>query len=782
MKKLFTTLIIIFNVSLFLFGQEVQNYIMPNDLFNSLNEQARRKVNALNKAMNEGKDPSFESISTIFPDYMRYPKALVGIKGHKDKILSSWDGAIISPPMYISFEINDKPFGRENEKSISRSLLDSSYLPVVVTNYQYDGMLYEQTIFGYSKDFSFDNPLIAFVRMKVINPSVKPRNTKINIWFRGTGVHRAGYWWAADCGSQIIHCPRELSFEKDKILDENGDYVFFSDFPANNFKNEKLSYELTLGPNEEKTLDFRIPSRIIRSDEPNLSNISFEEALNKVKIYWEELLESGIQIKVPEKIVNDAYKTWYINNFLLTQEYKLRYPYYRVVDAPFFYEAVFGYASAMHLNTITTAGYYEEAKKTVDMFCSLQRPNGAFSGEHNYIVPHQHGSIIYTICQVYRKSRDTEWFKAIAPNIIKGCDWIVKERSKSIKLENGRKTVLYGMLPENRYNEDIVLVNGKTGGTHDYLGNVWCWAGLKEAAQAFEELGMEFQNESLRLKEEADRYREDLLISMDKAAIRQENLTFLPIVITNDKPFENLQESRLAHYYNILAPRMLESEFFDTDDERINWMPDFLEKRKGLILGLARFGQSQWLIDPHFIAGYGITNLRLNKIDKFLLTYYGLISYGMSRGLYSSQEISNILNGDGQAWNSLRQPHLHSTSQLIRLTNLMLIKEEKDEVWIAYGVPRKWLENGKIIDVKKAQTCYGTYNFNIESKLADGFIKTVFSNTITKQPSAIKLKLRHPNQKKIKRVEINGEKWEDFEDEIINISPLGGDFSVIAYY
>ncbi|WP_372934993.1 hypothetical protein, partial [Mariniphaga sediminis] len=380
---------------------DIHDYIMPGDLFWALDKDAQQKVLFLNNEMNQGKDPSFEAISGIFPDYMNYPKALIGIKEHEDKILSSWDGAIVYPPMYISFEINDTPFGRESEKSLSRSLLDSSYLPVVVTNYKYDGLLYEQTILGYSEDFSFDNPLIAFVRMKVKNPSDQPQKTKLTVWFRGTGVHRAGYWWAADCGPQIIHCPRKLSLEGNKILDENGDYIFFSDIPANIFENDKLSFELTLDANEEKVLHFRIPRRIIRSDETSLSDISFEEALGKVKTYWKELMESGMQIKVPEKIVNNAYKTWHINNFLLTQEYKLRYPDYRIVDAPFFYEAVFGYASAMYLNTITTGGYYKEAKKTVGMFCSLQRPDGAFSGEHNYIVPHQHGSIIYAICQVY---------------------------------------------------------------------------------------------------------------------------------------------------------------------------------------------------------------------------------------------------------------------------------------------------------------------------------------------------------------------------------------------
>src|SRR5690606_28846453 len=125
----------------------------------------------------------------------------------------------------------------------------------------------------------------------------------------------------------------------------------------------------------------------------------------------------------------------------------------------------------------------------------------------------------------------------------------------------------------------------------------------------------------------------------------------------NKEMYANLKQNPRAYYYNILAPRMLESDIFDTDDERIQWIPDFLDKRDGVILGLARFGQNRWVIDPHFIAGYGITNLRLDNIPKFLLTYYGLISYGMSRTLFSTQETSNILNENNKNWYALRQPH-----------------------------------------------------------------------------------------------------------------------------
>ena len=70
---------------------DVPAYIMPGDLFQALDKNAQGKVISLSREIKEGKDPSFEGISGIFPNYMNYPKAIVGVKEHSDKFLSSWD-------------------------------------------------------------------------------------------------------------------------------------------------------------------------------------------------------------------------------------------------------------------------------------------------------------------------------------------------------------------------------------------------------------------------------------------------------------------------------------------------------------------------------------------------------------------------------------------------------------------------------------------------------------------------------------------------------------------
>jgi hypothetical protein len=565
-----------------------------------------------------------------------------------------------------------------------------------------------------------------------------------------------------------------------KILNESGDAIFWSENSDGAFGENKYTYTFSLKPKEVQELYFCIPYEPLRKDATiALSKTCFDEIYDKVEKYWDGIIKSGMQINVPEKIVNDAYKTWHINNFLLVQEDISRMTY-KTIDAPFFYEGIFGYAAAMYLNTITVGGYYEEAKKCAKMFLRLQNDDGSISGVNrsNGIIPHQHGAILYTISQIYRMGRDREWFTLVAPDLIKGCEWIIRERSKTKKFVDGRKEVSFGLLPPYRSNVD----NGP--GTQEYCGNAWCWAGLNQVGTALKELGGNFKKEGIRLIKEADLYRADILASMDKATIKDKDLIFIPLDIATKKPFEYMLESTEGVYYGMISSRMFESEMFNITDERMSSFLNFFEKRNGIILGLTRMKGNNGLgFTAHFSAGYGISNLRMGKLDRSLLNFYGMLSYGMARNLYSTQEHDNFIEGKNDSWYWARQPHLHSTSELIRITNKMLVHEERDQLWLAHGVPGKWLENDKVIEVKNAQTCFGPLSYTIKSNVSEGkIIAEINHSSSLNDPSIVKLKIRHPEGKNLTKVEVNGKAWKDFDKETINLPGIDHKFSLVAYY
>ena len=79
---------------------ELPGYLLPSDLRDTLPVDVLAKVKVLDTEMKQGKDPSFENVSPIFPK-MKYPPSLAGVKEHMGKYFISWDGAVLCPPLHV---------------------------------------------------------------------------------------------------------------------------------------------------------------------------------------------------------------------------------------------------------------------------------------------------------------------------------------------------------------------------------------------------------------------------------------------------------------------------------------------------------------------------------------------------------------------------------------------------------------------------------------------------------------------------------------------------------
>jgi len=267
MKKL-PILLVCMGLCLHAFAQEIPSYILPEDQYDFAGTDALERITALSRDMAQGKDPSFAAVSSIFPHYMDYPKALVGIKEHHGRFLTSWDGAVIFPPHYLSFEVWEEgtfsqmriepvPFSSPEVEKRGESL-EGDWLPVVSRKFSYHAVDYDQTVMAVSQEFDTDKPLIAWVRMKVTNRSARKKTQELSIHFQGTGSRPSTQIWATS-GRVIVHSPMLLRQDAHRILNENGDAVLWSNRSDGYFGENRLSYRLTLPPETSDTLYFCIP-------------------------------------------------------------------------------------------------------------------------------------------------------------------------------------------------------------------------------------------------------------------------------------------------------------------------------------------------------------------------------------------------------------------------------------------------------------------------------------------------------------------------------------------
>jgi hypothetical protein len=114
----------------------------------------------------------------------------------------------------------------------------------------------------------------------------------------------------------------------------------------------------------------------------------------------------------------------------------------------------------------------------------------------------------------------------------------------------------------------------------------------------------------------------------------------------------------------------------------------------------------------------------------------------------------------------------------------MLIMEMGDDLYLARGTPREWLEDGKKIAVSKAPSYFGEVGYHIESRSSQGRLEATVRPPARQRPRNLYLRLRHPKQSRLKRVTIDGRPWKDFDaaKEWIRLPEAASELKVVAYY
>jgi hypothetical protein len=116
----------------------------------------------------------------------------------------------------------------------------------------------------------------------------------------------------------------------------------------------------------------------------------------------------------------------------------------------------------------------------------------------------------------------------------------------------------------------------------------------------------------------------------------------------------------------------------------------------------------------------------------------------------------------------------------------MLVREMDDETLIlGQAAPRAWLENSKDIDVSGAPTRFGLTSFHIHSESQKGQISARVRLSSTDHLNKLLVRLRHPEEKAIRAVSVNGQDWKAFDAgrEWIEIErPTAVTYEIIVSY
>ncbi|MCL6520117.1 MAG: hypothetical protein K6T99_09805 [Armatimonadetes bacterium] len=519
---------------------------------------------------------------------------------------------------------------------------------------------------------------------------------------------------------------------------------------------ERHQFELT---SEESSQDLQIACmKMGWPDAKDISKISISEynaALNEVAEFWRRLLNRVAVFEVPEQRINDAYRAWLAYSQLNVDKIN---GIYEPHDGIGFYEENYGYSCTLHYIALDMYGLHDKAERYLDSILHFQQPDGLYT--QNFGLPDM-GTLPIALVEHYNFTGDKGWLSRVAPNIVKIGDWLIRKRKEAPK--EGITKGLIKFRPYCDYSEPEV----------NYFSDAYCCVGLEKASAALEAVGM--KEEAERFRKEAEAYRADILASMDAAAIEFEGRTVLPLVPENHRLLKSSGYTG-GDYYGLVACCLLESEFLPANDKRAYWITDFIERKNGLIAGVCKFQTGG--IDHAYTYGYLLTQLKRGDPRKVILGFYGMLAYGMTRDTYSGVECTFAVNGS----NMWTLPHLYSATQQLRTLRMMLLREEGDDLHIAEAVPRAWLEDGKVVEVRRAPTYFGNVSFRIVSKVSEGQIEVSITPPARKPPKRILVTLRHPKFKPIKAVYLNGLKINKYKGETIEVSAAGRPVKLIVRY
>ncbi len=415
-------------------------------------------------------DPTFEAVATRLPALA--PREAVGVPEHPHEIAVLADGTLepthdkanawVPGSMHQAwFEVAGARFGTGG----CRKRLLPGGVPAVIAEWQHDGLVCTQTVFGWSELFSPDAPLSAWVSLVIFNDSPQPRKVPV-----------------------ALHCKPAASGEG---------FAHEVTVPADGRTNVCLRFGVPLG---------NAPVTQVPADE-------FKTRLDEYAGRWAWLLDSGMQVRTPEPRVNDAWRAWLAYNALDVDK---KGEAYEPHDGSGFYEEVYGYSAVLYCHALDLWGYPDAAERYIKTMLGMRKPDGMFY--INYGLP-DHGGLIWAMCEHYRLTGRQEWLAANAVELIRMGDWILDARAKALA-EPGRDRLTRGLIkfrPYADYPEP----------TFSYYGDVYSCLALESLGQVLEAAGR--RDDAKRFKQAGAAYRADILASMDAATFEHGGRKLLPM-------------------------------------------------------------------------------------------------------------------------------------------------------------------------------------------------------------------------------------------------------------
>ena len=675
--------------------------------------------------------------------------------------------------------------------------IEDGYLPLMHTKWKINGIVYDQTAFVTLLSSNIlsgtrmqgDDPTILLTKVTLTNSGDESKSVKLNLTSKcdieEKLVQKDGFVFATDYEPDRMRYFMDIK-EKGLVKSENG----------------KLSYQINLAKNESHSIYFKIPFiTLIEEKEYELAKkADYETEFPKVKQYWKDRVSTGTKIITPIESLNNFYKAS-LTHIFITDDREIGSGRYASRAGTFPY-GVFPNESCMCISDLSRRGYKKEAEERLKLFIDYQSSvalpgnfpdkEGVFygSGGYEHIGYNQHhGWVLWALAEHYWNYRDKEWLKSVAPSIVKGCDWIIRQRKNTMKFDGkGEKVLEYGFMPAGSL-EDVEEYR------YWLATNAYSYLGLNNAAKALADIN---DSEGGRLIEEAENYKKDLLRGFTESMIsapvvKLRDGTYIPYVpprlYSRGREFgwirEVLEGSLHLIRCGILEPWDKMSTWIIKDHEDNLYISDKLDHENQYGYTIDNF-EKNWFSLGGFsmqsdLLCHPVAYMFRDEPKHFLRSYFNSFTALFYPDVCALVEYAAPTVADNNGvW--FKPPDEAQSSYWLRL---MFVRENGEDLYLGQAIPRYWLSDGKKIGIEKAATYFGPLSLQIKSESGKGQITAVLNPPNRNSPKNIYLRLRHPDSKIIRSVTLNGKSYKNFDADkewIILPGNIQGIQELVAYY
>jgi hypothetical protein len=500
--------------------------------------------------------------------------------------------------------------------------------------------------------------------------------------------------------------------------------------------------------------------------------------------YWNRIIAPAMQVRIPDELLANVIRASQVHCLIAARnEDDGR----RVAPwiASMSYGPLESEANSIILG-MDLMGHHDFAQRSLDFFIARYDPAGFLTTGYTLVGTGWH---LWTLAEHYRLTHDTDWMRAVAPDVTRVCQWIARQREKTKKLDaHGDKMPEYGLVPPG------VVADWNVFAYRFFLEGHY-YAGLHDAAQALADIR---SADARALLASAREFRDDILRAYHYTQARSpvvllRNGTRVPASpgmlycfgpIADFYPGEDGARS-WAGDVEIGAQHLVPLGVLDPNSKDVAWMTDYLEDYWFLQSGMGDYpsaeNEKDWFnrggfakVQPY----YGrITDVYAARDDvkPFIRSYFNAVP-----SLLNTENLSFWEHFHNQgAWNKT-----HETGWFLEQTRTMLVMERGDELWLAPFATNSWMNDGMVVEVRNAPTRFGPVSYRITSSARKGLIEAVVDPPARANPAAIVIRLRHPDGKPMQSVTVNGRRHTDFDPktEIIRLKPGPGPITIRGRY